>query len=49
MQGIAYPAQRFVDEVVTIAAMQTAGLITPVARFKPVLTYKTAGGCGEGA
>ena len=28
-----------------IEAMQMAGLITPVARFKPVLTYKTQGGC----
>ena len=40
-------AYKSIDSV--IAAMQTAGLITPVARFKPVLTYKTAGGCGEGA
>jgi release factor H-coupled RctB family protein len=28
-----------------IDAMQNAGLITKVARFKPVLTYKTQGGC----
>ena len=28
-----------------IEAMQDADLITPVARFKPVLTYKTQGGC----
>jgi len=28
-----------------IEAMQNADLITPVARFKPVLTYKTQGGC----
>ncbi len=28
-----------------IAAMQEAGLIKLVARFKPVLTYKTSGGC----
>ena len=28
-----------------IEAMQDAELITPIARFKPVLTYKTQGGC----
>lgn len=28
-----------------IEAMEDADLITPVARFKPVLTYKTQGGC----
>lgn len=28
-----------------IQAMQDADLITPIARFKPVLTYKTQGGC----
>lgn len=28
-----------------IEAMQDAELVTPVARFKPVLTYKTQGGC----
>lgn len=28
-----------------IEAMREADLITPIARFKPVLTYKTQGGC----
>jgi len=28
-----------------IEAMHDADLITPIARFKPVLTYKTQGGC----
>ena len=28
-----------------IETMQDADLITPIARFKPVLTYKTMGGC----
>lgn len=39
-------AYKSIDSV--IAAMHNAGLIEPVARFKPVLTYKTGGGCGEG-
>ena len=30
-----------------IEAMRQAGLIEPIARLKPVLTYKTNGGCGE--
>ena len=34
-------AYKNIDSI--IAAMQTHGLIEPVARFKPVLTYKTAG------
>jgi len=36
-------AYKSIDSV--IDAMQSAGLITPVARFKPVLTYKTQGEC----
>ncbi len=36
-------AYKSIDSV--IKAMQEADLIEPVARFKPVLTYKTQGGC----
>lgn len=38
-------AYKSIDSV--IAAMKNAGLIELVARFKPVLTYKTRGECGE--
>ena len=38
-------AYKSIDSV--ISAMKNAGLIELVARFKPVLTYKTSGGCGE--
>ena len=38
-------AYKNIDSI--IEAMQNAGLIELVARFKPVLTYKTSGGCGE--
>ena len=37
-------AYKSIDSV--IAAMKNAGLIELVARFKPVLTYKTGGECG---
>ena len=37
-------AYKSIDSV--IAAMKNAGLIELVARFKPVLTYKTSGECG---
>ena len=37
-------AYKNIDSV--ISAMKNAGLIELVARFKPVLTYKTCGGCG---
>ena len=37
-------AYKSIDSV--IAAMKNAGLIKLVARFKPVLTYKTGGECG---
>ena len=37
-------AYKSIDGV--IAAMANAGLIEPVARLKPVLTYKTGGNCG---
>lgn len=37
-------AYKNIDSI--IAAMQHAGLIEPIARLKPVLTYKTSGGCG---
>lgn len=37
-------AYKNIDSV--IAAMKNAGLIELVARFKPVLTYKTGGECG---
>lgn len=37
-------AYKNVDSVVN--ALLNAGLITIVARFKPVLTYKTSGACG---
>ena len=37
-------AYKSIDSV--IAAMKNAGLIELVARFKPVLTYKTRGECG---
>ncbi|MRN37871.1 hypothetical protein GJV52_04310 [Neisseria brasiliensis] len=30
-----------------IVSMSDFGLIEPVARMKPVLTYKTAGGCAD--
>lgn len=36
-------AYKSIDSV--IAAMQDGGLIQSIARFKPVLTYKTSGGC----
>jgi len=36
-------AYKSIDSV--IKAMQDAELIEPIARFKPVLTYKTQGGC----
>ena len=38
-------AYKNIDSV--IQAMLHAGLLTLVARFKPVLTYKTSGHCGE--
>ena len=38
-------AYKKIDSV--IAAMRDFGLIEPVARMKPVLTYKTAGGCTD--
>ncbi len=38
-------AYKSVDSVVQ--ALVHAGLVTVAARFKPVLTYKTAGSCGE--
>ena len=38
-------AYKKIDDV--IAAMLDAGLIELVARMKPVLTYKTAGGCAD--
>ncbi|MFA9949309.1 RNA ligase RtcB family protein [Dentiradicibacter hellwigii] len=37
-------AYKNIDSI--IAAMQHAGLIEPIARLKPVLTYKTSGVCG---
>ena len=37
-------AYKNIDSV--IAALTEAGLIQLVARFKPVLTYKTSGACG---
>ena len=37
-------AYKSIDSV--IAAMKNAGLMELVARFTPVLTYKTGGGCG---
>ncbi|MEZ7687663.1 RtcB family protein [Neisseria sp. 20925_1_37] len=37
-------AYKSIDSV--IAAMKNVGLIELVARFKPVLTYKTGGECG---
>ena len=37
-------AYKSIDSVIT--AMKNAGLIELVARFKPVLTYKTGGECG---
>lgn len=37
-------AYKSIDGV--IAAMANASLIEPVARLKPVLTYKTGGNCG---
>ena len=37
-------AYKSIDSV--IAAMKNAGLVELVARFKPVLTYKTGGECG---
>ena len=37
-------AYKSIDSVIT--AMKNAGLIELVARFKPVLTYKTSGECG---
>lgn len=37
-------AYKSIDSI--IAAMKNAGLIELVARFKPVLTYKTGGECG---
>ena len=40
-------AYKSIDGV--IAAMANAGLIEPVARLKPVLTYKTGGNCGDAA
>ena len=38
-------AYKKIDSV--IAALRDFGLIEPVARMKPVLTYKTAGGCAD--
>ena len=38
-------AYKNIDSI--IEAMRQAGLIEPIARLKPVLTYKTSGGCGE--
>ncbi|OAM15060.1 RNA ligase RtcB family protein [Eikenella corrodens] len=38
-------AYKNIDSI--IEAMRQAGLIEPIARLKPVLTYKTNGGCGE--
>ena len=38
-------AYKKIDDI--IAAMLDAGLIELVARMKPVLTYKTAGGCAD--
>ncbi len=38
-------AYKSIDSV--MAALCDAGLVVPVARFKPVLTYKTAGECGD--
>lgn len=40
-------AYKKIDSI--IEAMQHHGLIEPVARFKPVLTYKTHGSCGGGS
>lgn len=40
-------AYKSIDGV--IAAMANAGLIEPVVRLKPVLTYKTGGNCGGAA
>lgn len=37
-------AYKKVDSVV--AALEEAGLIEKIARFQPVMTYKTSGGCG---
>jgi hypothetical protein len=37
-------AYKSIDGV--IAVMANAGLIEPVVRLKPVLTYKTGGNCG---
>ncbi|WP_373741644.1 RNA ligase RtcB family protein [Neisseria sp.] len=38
-------AYKGIDSI--IAALSDFGLIEPVARMKPVLTYKTAGGCAD--
>ena len=38
-------AYKNIDSI--IEAMRQTGLIEPIARLKPVLTYKTNGGCGE--
>ena len=38
-------AYKKIDSIIT--AMSDFGLIELVARMKPVLTYKTAGGCAD--